>query len=164
MRINNSMTKTFIENLNKKYNKDNIKKKEETPEEITIRQMFEQQRESIERSTLRNKIEHIAKKLARGDKISPEDRALLAENDPELLRKSNMAASRREDVERRIKNARTKQEARSIMTQAQGEVAQAMDMDITYAGLLSEAMRNIDPDRKQNDMEKIENKKIDLKV
>ncbi len=112
--------------------------------------MLERRAKEIENANLHYKKEKIARRIARGERITPEERALLAKHDPELLRKAEMAARRRKDLEMRLKRAKTEREAKKIMLEARAEV-QMLSKDTAYANLLSDAYNKVDFSRKKKE-------------
>lgn len=124
--------------------------------------MLRRQAKETETSNLKYKCESVARKIAKGEAVSAEERALLEKSDPELLRKADMAARRKKDVESRLKRARTESEARAIITEAKMEVQQVFsNKDQTYAELLSAAYSDLKP-TKDNDKE--DKKELDIKI
>lgn len=124
--------------------------------------MLRRQAKEIEAANLKYKYENVAKKIAKGEAVSAEDRALLEKSDPELLRKADMAARRKKDVESRLKRAKTESEARAIIAEAQIEVQQVFSSkDKVYAELLSAAYSDLKPNR---DNDKEEKKELDIKI
>lgn len=65
----------------------------------------------------------IRQKMKNGDKLSGEDMKYLKENDTALYRKARVIASAREELERDLRKARTKGEARLAMVRAAMEVS-----------------------------------------
>lgn len=83
----------------------------------------------------------IAKKIARGEKLTEEEKAKIMGIDPEKLRKAEMANQRREELENRLKTAKTDKEARDIILQAKMEAKVISDKgDIQYGEYLMEAV------------------------
>ncbi len=83
----------------------------------------------------------IAKKIARGEKLTEEEKAKIMEIDPEKLRKAEMANRRREEIESRLKNAKSEKEARDIILEAKVEARIISDKgDIKYGEYLIEAV------------------------
>jgi len=83
----------------------------------------------------------IAKKIARGEKLTEEEKAKIMEIDPEKLRKAEMANRRREEIESRLKNAKSEKEARDIILEAKMEARIISDKgDIKYGEYLIEAV------------------------
>lgn len=77
----------------------------------------------------------IRQKLKNGDKLSSADMRYLKENDTALYRKARVIESAREELERDLKQARTKGEARLAMVRAAMKVSSEAAMaDATGAG------------------------------
>ncbi|CAK7042177.1 hypothetical protein CIW83_14735 [Tissierella sp. P1] len=89
----------------------------------------------------------IAKKIARGENITAEERAMLMEMAPDKLEKAMQASKRRKEIESRIKTAKTKKEAREIILQARVEAKIAFDkIDKVYGEYFMEAVNKIEED------------------
>lgn len=160
MKINNNL---FMLNLFKGYRIKENKTEQKPKSEIQI--MLEQRAKDIEDTNIHYKKDGIARRIARGDEISPEDRAFLAKHDPDLLRKADMAARKGKELERRLKNAKTEREARAITTEASIEIQQAFkNNDEVYADLLSEAYREVSLNRKQKKADSPEENKLDIEI
>lgn len=159
MKINNNTNNiqalNFLEGAKKSKYESKIEDKN------SLIDMLRRQAKENEAANLRYKIEAIARKIAKGDVINSAERALLEKDNPELLRKAEMAARRRKDVEARLKRAKTKSEARAIIAEAKMEVQQVFSSkDPTYAELLSAAYSDLKPN-KDNDEDK---KELDIKI
>lgn len=137
MRIHrNTEVSKFIDSM-KKSNGAFQARSEELEKQRQILEMSKQQLESI---ALANKLERIARKISRGDRVNNEERALLAKHNPEKLRKADMASKRRKELETRLKSAKSEKEARDIIIEARTEVAQSLSTkDTDYGELLSHA-------------------------
>ncbi|MDR7855640.1 hypothetical protein [Tissierella sp.] len=157
MKINNNNPNilSFLEGPKKSKYESKIEDKN------SLIDMLRNQAKENETTNLRYKIEGIARRIARGDDITSEERALLEKNDPDLLRKADMAARRRKDVEARLKRAKTKSEARAIITEAKIEVQQVFDKDPKYAELLSAAYSDLKPNKDNGEEDK---KELDIKI
>lgn len=73
------------------------------------------------------KKEKITKKIARGEKLSPEEQEELKEIDPEAIRKAQTANKRREEIRSRLKSSKDKDEAKAVLMEAKMEALSAMD-------------------------------------
>lgn len=85
---------------------------EQSPEIQQMRRLFEDKKKALEKL----ETDQTAKKIARGEMITDEEREKLRATDPEKLRKADEANERRRDVHQRLARARTKEEARAILT------------------------------------------------
>lgn len=120
MKINGSpayvnMVKGLIDHQKKSFEgtlKTNTKLLQETPPEIQrMREILKNNQKSLEK--LAN--DQVAKKIARGETITEEEREKLRATDPEKLRKAEEANMKRVSVSRRMAQAKTKAEAASII-------------------------------------------------
>lgn len=68
----------------------------------------------------KRKNESIASKVARGEYITEKERIYLEAHDPGLLEKSRYMNYERKNLEQKIRNAKTKEEAKSIINNAGG--------------------------------------------
>ena len=59
----------------------------------------------------------IRNKMSRGKKLSGSDKGYLRKNAPQLLHKAMNAEKKREDMERRLKNCKSKEEVRRLRSQ-----------------------------------------------
>lgn len=64
------------------------------------------------------RISGIKQKLMNGRKLTTEELSFLKEKDPNLYKKAKKAEDSREELKNNLKNAKTKQDARKILTQA----------------------------------------------
>jgi len=95
----------------------------------------------------------IAKKIARGEKLTEEEKAKIMEIDPEKLRKAEMANRRREEIESRLKNAKSEKEARDIILEAKMEARIISDKgDIKYGEYLIEAVNKAEQNYNNKDI------------
>lgn len=132
-----------------------------------VKELLDRSNAELEVSRLNQKVENLAKKLARGEHLTESERALLEKHNPEKMRKAHMANLRRKNIEEQLKNARTKEEANSILMGASGEVAVAFDKDEEYGELLSGAVNKVITDYAQGKKDKttyLQFKSINMKV
>lgn len=85
--------------------------KEVPPEVQQMREMFKNNQKSLEKLAA----DQTAKKIARGESITEEEREKLRATDPEKLRKAEEANQKRSSVSRRLARAKTKVEAAAII-------------------------------------------------
>lgn len=96
--------------------------KNETPEQPPEIQQLRKLLEDSKRGVEKLAADQTAKKIARGETITEEERAKLRATDPEKLRKAEEANEKRASVSRRLARAKTKEEAAAILA---GEKAMA---------------------------------------
>ncbi|WIV10471.1 hypothetical protein [Proteiniborus sp. MB09-C3] len=83
----------------------------------------------------------IAKKVARGEILTAEEKAKIMEIDPEKLEKAKRANERRKELESRLKNVKSDREARIIILEAKIEAKLIADkVDPKYGEYLMEAV------------------------
>lgn len=116
---------------------------EQSPEMRQMRRILEDNKREIEKLAA----DQTAKKIARGEMITEEEREKLRSTDPEKLRKADEANERRYNVHQRLANARTKEEARAILTSEKMMGYMIYDKgDEQYGELLIEAVGKAEAD------------------
>ena len=93
---------------NKLFKKQSV---EESPEMREMRRILENNKKGLENLSA----DQTAKKIARGEIITEEEREKLRATDPEKLRKAEEANEKRVYVSRRLARAKTKMEAAAII-------------------------------------------------
>lgn len=129
--------------------KSEDKLEEELKKYQEVKALLERTKAGNEAARLNHKVENLAKKLARGEYLTESERALLEKEDPEKMRKAQLANIQRRNMEDQLKNARTKEEARSILTGASVGVSTAFNQDEEYGGLLSAGVNKMITDYAQ---------------
>lgn len=116
---------------------------EQSPEMRQLRRLLEDNKKGIEKLAT----DQTAKKIARGEMITDEEREKLRATDPEKLRKADEANERRRDVHQRLARARAKEEARAILTSEKMMGYMIYDKgDGQYGELLIEAIGKAEAD------------------
>ena len=92
---------------------------EQPPEIQQLRKLLEDSKRGVEKLAA----DQTAKKIARGETITEEEREKLRATDPEKLRKAEEANEKRASVSRRLANAKTKAEASAVIA---GEKSMAL--------------------------------------
>lgn len=87
------------------------------------------------------KAENLAKKLARGEALTDEEKAFLERVNPELLKEAQRAKEEGERLKQSLKNAKSQQEAHTIVEQAQLQANMVAKHKPQYAMLLKEAIK-----------------------
>ncbi|HCQ89962.1 MAG TPA: hypothetical protein DIU45_09740 [Clostridium sp.] len=87
------------------------------------------------------KIEGIARKIARGQKLAEEEKELINRADPEMLREAEETKQVNESLKNKLRNAKSKQEAQRILVQASMETQQIAECDTQYGNLLMELVK-----------------------
>jgi|GEM_PF-5820005 len=143
MKIQGDINFQYIFNLHNKKNKtieDQAKidkARSENPQldrmlyQHDINKMYEEQA----------KIERIAKKIARGERSTEEEKELINRVDSEMLRKAEEAKQANESLKNKLRNAKSKQEAQKILVQASMEAQQIAECDPQYGNLLMESLK-----------------------
>lgn len=85
--------------------------KEQSPEVKQMRELLKNRKKALEKF----EVDQTAKKIARGEMITAEERAKLRATDPEKLKKAEEANEKRASVSRRLARAKTKMEATAII-------------------------------------------------
>jgi len=92
----------------------------------------------------KSSVEKIAKKIARGESLTAEEMEFIRQNDPEMLRKAQMAKQEKEELERKVKSAQNKQQAQSILAQAgMAALKVAKEVDPQLGNLLMEGVKSV---------------------
>lgn len=119
------------------------------------------------------KADRIAKKIARGESITEEEKAKLMEIAPEKLEKAMKANKRRKELEDRLKTVKTKKEAREIILQAKVEAQTVFEkIDQSFGGYLIEAVNKAEANyysKNKDGMSQViedkeKSKKIDISI
>lgn len=140
MRLQNRGT---FENIKISYQNSQLKKsfdlmRKENQKRATINPDLQRIWDDNKRSREKMKAESIARKIAKGSQVTAEERAFLEKNNPELLKKAEEAKKAADELKNRLKSAKTKEEAKDIIIQANGMVVEVGKRDIEFAGLLKE--------------------------
>lgn len=105
-----NMVKGFIDQDKLKSNQKLFK--EQSPELQHMPESLKNKKKAVEKLV----VDQTAKKIARGEVITEEEREKLKANDPEKLRTAEDANDKRGSVSKKLKNARTKAEATAIIS------------------------------------------------
>ncbi len=89
----------------------------------------------------RKKALEIAKKIARGASVSPEEKKFLMEVDPQLAQMAEMARQEGERIKHALSQASTKEEQQNIVQQAYQMVLQVSKTNEQFGMLLGEAVK-----------------------
>lgn len=119
----------------------------------------------------KQKAEKIGSKIARGENITPSERAYLQQRHPELLDKSYKINRARKEAEMRIRRAKTTQEARQIIMNARlsGIMISRNSLNDTIGEsgmtgkVIGSAVDKMDTDTKRDIKKKEQKKNEDLK-
>lgn len=87
------------------------------------------------------KAEKIARKIARGESVTPEEKAFLMKYDPKLAQLAELARKEGERVKQSLKQASTKKEQQNVLHQAYQMVAQVSKKNPQFGALLAEAVK-----------------------
>ena len=89
-----------------------------------------------------SKTDELAKKVARGEKLTNEEKAFMEKTDPEKLKKAEEANLQREELKRQLKNAKSPSHAASIISSALANVISIQKSgDTVMADLLMEGIK-----------------------
>ena len=89
-----------------------------------------------------SKTDELAKKVARGEKLTNEEKAFMVKTDPEKLKKAEEANLQREELKRQLKNAKTPSHAASIISSSLTNVLNVQKSgDTVMADLLMEGIK-----------------------
>lgn len=93
---------------------------------------------------LNHQLDALARKVARGDVITGNERKFLVEKDAEKLHKAEMANHSKTVIEQRLKGADSAQDVEKILADARKEVeSNTKHGDAAYGELLAEAVNEI---------------------
>lgn len=87
------------------------------------------------------KAKKIARKIARGESVTPQEKALLLRVDPKLAQMAELAREQGERIKHALQNASSKTEQQNIVHQAYQMVAQVSKSNQTFGELLGEAVK-----------------------
>lgn len=130
------------------FSKNKLAAQQQKPAEIQqMLDKLKQIQEANDRQLEEAAAEKIAKKIARGDNISEEERRYLEEKDPEKLRKAQEANRERAEVSERLSRAKTKAEAAVIIASAKTRAIRIFEkVDTELGELLIEALNKAESD------------------
>ena len=87
------------------------------------------------------KAEKIARKIARGESVTPQEKALLMRVDPKLAQMAELAHEQGERLKHSLQQASSKTEQQNIIQQAYQMVAQGSKKNPQFGELLGEAIK-----------------------
>lgn len=87
------------------------------------------------------KAQKIARKIARGETVTPQEKAFLMKFDPKLAQMAELAHQQGERVKHALQNASSKEEQQNIIQQAYQMVAQVSKKNPQFGELLGEAVK-----------------------
>ena len=87
------------------------------------------------------KAEKIARKIARGESVTPEEKAFLMKFDPKLAQLAELARKEGERIKHSLEQASTKKEQQNVLHQAYQMVAQVSKKNPQFGALLGEAVK-----------------------
>lgn len=142
---NNNMSWTEAFNLHNKVNKT----KEETDKlwnerannEALDRALYLDDLSKIHEEQFKS--EQLAKKLAKGESLTKEEREYLEKVNPQLLKDAEKAKEEAENLKNQLKNAKDKQAAQNVIEQASFQANAVAKYNMQYANLLKEAIAKV---------------------
>lgn len=87
------------------------------------------------------KILQIAKRIARGESVTPEEKELLRRMNPQLAQMAELARKEGERIKHALQQASSKEEQQTIIGQAYQQVAEMMKKNPQFGELLGEAVK-----------------------
>ncbi len=87
------------------------------------------------------KAQKIARKIARGEAVTPQEKAFLIKFDPKLAQMAELAHQQGERVKHALQNASSREEQHNIIQQAYQMVAQVSKKNPQFGELLGEAVK-----------------------
>lgn len=87
------------------------------------------------------KAQKIARKIARGETVTPQEKAFLIKFDPKLAQMAELAHQQGERVKHALQNASSREEQHNIIQQAYQMVAQVSKKNPQFGELLGEAVK-----------------------
>lgn len=88
-----------------------------------------------------DKAKKIARKIARGESVTPQEKALLMRVDPKLAQMAELARKEYERIKHALQSASSKEEQQNIVHQAYQMVTQVSKSNRQYGELLGEAVK-----------------------
>ncbi len=95
------------------------------------------------------KAEKIARKIARGETVTPQEKAFLMKTDPKLAQMAELARQQGERIKHALQSASSKSEQQNIIHQAYDMVAQVSKKQPQFGELLGEAVKAAVEDSKK---------------
>lgn len=96
------------------------------------------------------KILQIAKRIARGESVTPEEKELLRRMNPQLAQMAELARKEGERIKHALRQASSKEEQQTIIGQAYQQVAEVMKKNPQLGELLGEAVKAAIKDVKED--------------
>ncbi len=90
-----------------------------------------------------NKAKNLMKKIARGEELTPEERAYMEENYPDMVRQAEQAKQQAEQMADQIKNASSDTEKNAVVMEAYTLVQNTAEVDSEYAEVLGESIKKM---------------------
>ncbi len=87
------------------------------------------------------KAQRIAKKIARGEPVTPQEKQFLRQVDPKLAQMAELARKEGERIKHALQQASSKEEQQSIVQQAYQQVAEVSKKNPQFGELLGEALK-----------------------
>ncbi len=84
----------------------------------------------------------IARRIARGEAVSPQDKAFLMRVNPQLAQMAELARQQGERIKHALQEASSKEEKQTIVLQAYEQVTEAAKMSQQFGELLGEAVKS----------------------
>ncbi|EOT28704.1 hypothetical protein C805_00225 [Eubacterium sp. 14-2] len=92
----------------------------------------------------------IAKKIARGESVTPQERELLRRVNPQLAQMAELARKEGERIKHALQQASSKEEQQTIVQQAYQQVAEVTKKNPQFGELLGEAVKAAIKDAKED--------------
>lgn len=110
-------------------------------EKKSLLQKMIEPKEADDRNAELEKAKKIARRIARGESVTPQEKALLLRVDPKLAQMAELAGEQCERIKHALQNASSKTEQQSIVQQAYQMVAQVSKSNPEFGELLGEAVK-----------------------
>lgn len=110
------------------------------------------------------KAEKIARKIARGESVTPQEKAFLMKTDPKLAQMAELARQQGERIKHALQSASSKTEQQNIIQQAYDMVAQVSKKQPQFGALLEEAVKAAIQDSKKEGVLQEESKKDEQQI
>ncbi len=98
----------------------------------------------------------IARRIARGENVTPQEKAFLMRIDPRLAQMAELARQQGERVQHALENAQSKEEQQTIITQAYQQVAEFTKANPQFGELVGEAIKSAIQKAKEHGLQKPE--------
>ncbi len=116
-----------------------IEERKKNPE--LDKMMYDKELAEIQQNHRRT--EQLAKKIATGKEITPEEREFLEKNNPEMIKRAEDAKRQAEQLKEKLKNASSKQEAQALIMNSMDRISKIAKYEEVTADIFRSAFSEV---------------------